>query len=59
MMMTTVTKKSHSKKVKLDHDLVRAMAETPHKIYQEARRKATALRCARNGTPIESYGPLP
>ena len=52
--MTTVMKnkkKNHRKKPKLDNELVRAMAEPPRKIYQDARRKAAALRRAQKRAP--------
>ena len=52
-------KKNHSKKLKLDHEPVRAMAEPPRKIYQDARRKAAALRRAKNVLPKDSSIPLP
>ena len=39
-----------NKQQKVDHEPVRAMVETPCKIYLEARQKAAALRRARGGT---------
>ena len=58
IMMTTVMKrKNHSKKPKLDHEPVRAMAEPPRKIHQDARRKAAALRRAKNVPPKDSSTP--
>ena len=57
-MSTVMKKKNHSKKPKLDHEPVRAMAEPPRKTYQDARQKAAAERCAKNA-PSLSKGPEP
>ena len=59
ILTTTMTKKSHSKKVKLDHEPVGDIAETPRKIYQEALWKADALPPTRNGVPKELAEQLP
>ena len=61
LIMTTVMKmkKNRSKKPKLDHEPVRAMAKPPPKLYQDARRKAVELRCAKNVPPKDSSIPSP
>ena len=42
------------KKLKMDHEPVRAMVEPPRKIYHEVRQKAAAQRRAQNGPSKKS-----